>query len=157
MSLRFPSPRMLPALALAVAAFGCGGGESAPPAGTAASGAPPVTKQVTRDAQALGQEIFELTDRTMDYVGSHRGRLPTSLRELGIDSLTPATARYLIIRDKIPVITVEYRRPDGHQLAACSGTHEVLEQSLIHGEFLLTCRWPSGAEDTLRVSREVGR
>jgi len=155
-SLRFPDPLGLLALSLAVTAFGCGGGESAPPAG-AASGVPTVTKQVTRDAQALGQEIFELTDRTMDYVGSHRGRLPTSLRELGIDSLTSTTARHLIIRDKIPVITVEYRRPDGHQLTACSGTHEVLEQSLIHGEFTLTCRWPSGAEDTLRVSREVGR
>jgi hypothetical protein len=116
-----------------------------------------VTGRVIGDATALGQEIFELADRTMDYIGSHRGRVPGSLRDLGIDSLTPTTARYLTIIDKIPVITVEYRRSDGHQLSACSGTHEVLEQSILRGEFTLTCRWLSGAEDTVSVSREVGR
>ncbi len=156
MSSRFRSSFGLGALALGAAALGCGGGDRA--AATRGEAGPPVvTKQVTRDANALGQEIFELIDRTMDYVGSHRGRVPTSLRELGIDSLTPTTARHLTIQDKIPVVTVEYRRPDGHTLSACSGTHEVLEQSLLHGEFTLTCRWLSGGDDTLHVTREVGR
>lgn len=155
MNLRFPnSLRAFPLIA-AVATLACGGGDESQADGS--SGAPAVTKRVIDDATALGQEIFELADRTMDYVGSHRGRLPGSLRDLGIDSLTPMTARYLTITDKVPVITVEYRRSDGHQLSACSGIPEVLEQSILRGEFTLTCRWLSGAEDTVNVSREVGR
>ena len=138
-----------------VATLACGGSGESRTDGS--SGAPIITKRVIDDATALGQQIFELADRTMDYVGSHRGRLPGSLRDLGIDSLTPRTARYLTITNENPVITVEYRRPDGHQLSACSGTPEVLEQSILRGEFTLTCRWLSGAEDTVNVSREVGR
>ncbi len=155
MNLRSPSGLRAVALIAAAATLACGGGDESGTDGS--SGAPVVTRRVTDEATALGQEIFELADRTMDYVGSHRGRPPGSLRDLGIDSLTPTTARHLTIIDEIPVITVEYRRPDGHQLSACSGTHEVLEQSILRGEFALMCRWLSGAEDTVNVSREVGR
>jgi hypothetical protein len=154
-NLRSPDALRAFALIAAAAALACGSGDQSRADGS--SGAPVITKQVDQDATALGQEIFELVDRTMDYVGSHRGRLPGSLRDLGIDSLTTTTARHLTITDKIPVITVEYRRSNGHQLSACSGTHEVLEQSLLRGEFTLTCRWLSGPEDTVNVSREVGR
>ena len=155
MNLRSPNTLRAFALIAAAATLACGSDDQSRTDGS--SGAPVVTKRVSEDATALGQEIFELADRTMDYVGSHRGRLPGSLRDLGIDSLTTTTARHLTITDKIPVITVEYRRSDGHQLSACSGTHEILEQSILRGEFTLTCRWPSGAEDTVNVSREVGR
>ncbi|NNG16714.1 MAG: hypothetical protein HKM89_09550 [Gemmatimonadales bacterium] len=155
MSLRSRRSLRTVTLSAVAAMLACGGGDQ--PRSGGSSNAPVVTARVTDDATALGQEIFELADRTMDYIGSHRGRVPGSLRDLGIDSLTPTTARSLAIIDKIPVITVEYRRSDGHQLSACSGTHEVLEQSTLRGEFTLTCRWLSGAEDTVNVSREVGR
>lgn len=155
MSSRFLDGLRALVLLAGAATLACGGERESDRGET--SGAPVVTDRVIDDAMALGQEIFELADRTMDFVGSHRGRVPRSLRELGIDSLTPNTARHLTIVDKIPVITVEYRRPDGHQLSSCSGTHEVLEQSILRGEFTLTCRWLSGAEDTVNVSREVGR
>lgn len=143
---------LVASLGLSLVLAGCGG-ESA----RDSARGPDITRQVTSDAQVLGQEIFVLADRTMDYIGSHQGRVPNSLRELGIDSLTPTTARWLTIIDKIPVIAVEYRRSSAKEVKTCWGTHEVLEQSSLRGEFTVTCRWPSGEEAEVVVQREVGR
>ena len=65
-------------------------------------------KQAAVEAEMLGQEIFDLVDRTMAYQSSHSGRLPRRLRDVGIDSLTPATMRWLklpfrlMIQQKMP-------------------------------------------------------
>ena len=61
-------------------------GKPAPP--------PPVAEGATRvgvpaEATALGNELFELIDRAVEYRGARMGRPPESLRDLGLDSLTP--------------------------------------------------------------------
>ena len=62
------------------------------------------------DAETLGREVLELVDRAVDYRGSHRGRPAGSLRQLGIDSLTPSTARHLVNVNREPVVTVSFRK-----------------------------------------------
>ena len=65
------------------------------------------------DAQQLGTEMFELIDRIADYRSSHEGRPPKSLRQLGVDSLTPNTIRRLAVQGRTFTVTVAYRRPAG--------------------------------------------
>ena len=43
--------------------------------------------QDQQDAETLGQELFELVDRAIDYRGSHQGRPASSFRQMGVDSL----------------------------------------------------------------------
>jgi len=104
------------------------------------------------DAEALGQEVLELVDRAVDYRGSHRGRPASSLRQLGIDSLTPATARHLINVSREPVVTVSFRKPDGRHITSCRGDSHILEESSINaGRFTLMCTSSSGAQRPIQV------
>ncbi len=109
------------------------------------------------DAETLGREVLELVDRALDYRGSHRGRPAGSLRQLGIDSLTPATARQLINVNREPVVTVSFRKTEGREITSCRGDGHILEESSINaGRFTLMCTSRSGAQRPIQVGG-VGR
>jgi hypothetical protein len=104
-----------------------------------------------RDAEALGREVFELVDRAIDYRGSHRGRPARSLRQMGVDSLTPLTARNLVSVDREPVVTVKFRRADGRAITSCRGDSQILEESSVSGRFTLMCTSPNGVQRPIKV------
>jgi hypothetical protein len=142
-------PAMWLAVAIALAAGACTG-ESAERA-PAVSDDPELPPD-QRDAEALGREVFELVDRAIDYRGSHRGRPARSLRQMGVDSLTPLTARRLVNVEREPVVTVQFRRPDGREIMSCRGDSQILEESAISGgRFTLMCTTQSGAQRPVKV------
>ena len=97
------------------------------------------------DAATLGTEISRLLDLAADYRGSHRGRPPRSLRDLGVDSLTPAIARAVSSVGSGARVTVSYRQARGHHYVSCSGDLSVLESAVLGaGRYTLTCTTPSG-------------
>ena len=104
------------------------------------------------DAETLGREVLELVDRAVDYRGSHRGRPAASLRHLGIDSLTPTTARHLLNVNREPVVTVSFRKADGRQITSCRGDSHILEEASINaGRFTLMCTSRSGVQRPVQV------
>ena len=109
-------------------------------------------ERAQEDAEFLGQEVFDLVDQTEGYQTS-RGRLARHLRDVGIDSLTPRTARWISLHRGKARITVAFRRSSGHVLAECSGTDAVLEELALEGAFRLDCRWIDGERDTIAVTR----
>jgi hypothetical protein len=140
------------ALAAALAAAGCGAGDGAKSAARAREADLPPDR---RDAEVLGRELFELVDRAVDYRGSHRGRPARSLRQMGIDSLTPATARHLITVDREPIVTVQYRKTDGREITSCRGDSQILEEAAINGgRFTLMCTTRSGAQRPILVGAD---
>ena len=138
-----------PLLAIACLAVACGRDGS----GGAAQQEPRVTLPPDqRDAEALGKEVLELVDRAVDYRGSHRGRPASSLRQLGIDSLTPATARHLVNVNREPVVTVQFRKLEGREITSCRGDGHILEEASINGgRFTLMCTSRSGAQRPIQV------
>jgi hypothetical protein len=111
-----------------------------------------------RDAELLGREIFELVDRAVDYRGSHRGRPAASLRQMGVDSLTRQTARYLVSLEREPLITVSFRKLSGREVASCRGDSHILEEaSLNGGRFTVMCTSRSGVQRPIRVGQDAGR
>ncbi len=105
-----------------------------------------------RDAETLGQEIFELVDRAVDYRGSHRGRPAISFRQMGIDSLTPQTARNLVNLAREPVVTARFRRAEAHEIISCRGDSQILEEAALNsGRYTLMCTDRSGAQRPVRV------
>jgi len=141
-------------LAIACLVTACGGEDK----GRAAQQKPRVTIPADQaDAEALGGEVLELVDRAVDYRGSHRGRPATSLRQLGIDSLTPTTARYLVNVNREPLITVSFRKAEDHQVISCRGDSHILEESSLNaGRFTVMCTSRSGDQRPVQV-RGVGR
>lgn len=140
------------ALALALAVVGCGADKEASPPPRASTPEPSTDRL---DAEGLAREVFELVDRAVDYRGSHRGRPAKSLRQMGIDSLTPATARHLVNVGLEPVITVQYRRVAGREIISCRGDGHILEEaSLNSGRFTLMCTTRSGAQRPMQVGTE---
>ena len=142
-----PAPWLSLALALAVAGCGSGGGASEAPR-EAVVDLPPDR----RDAEALGHELFDLIDRAVDYRGSHRGRPAASLRQMGVDSLTPATARHLLNVSREPVVTVKFRKPEGRQITSCRGDSQILEEAALNGgRFTLMCTTRTGAQRPILI------
>ncbi len=104
------------------------------------------------DAETLGREVLELVDRAVDYRGSHRGRPAGSLRQLGIDSLTPSTARHLVNVNREPVVTVSFRKIEGREITSCRGDSHILEEASINaGRYTLMCTSRSGAQRPIQV------
>lgn len=140
-------------LALAWAAGGCAGDKAAeqrPTARRAATGP-------QADAESLGREVFELVDRAVDYRGSHRGRPAASLRQMGVDSLTPATARVLVSVEREPVVTVSFRRTESRDVVACRGDSQILEEaSLNGGRFTVMCTTRGGAQRLIQIGNDLG-
>jgi hypothetical protein len=108
--------------------------------------------QDARDAETLGREVFELVDRAIDYRGSHQGRPAASFRQMGIDSLTPTTARRLVNLAREPVVTVAFRRVDAREITSCRGDGQILEEATLNaGRFTVMCTSRSGAQRPMRV------
>jgi len=129
-------------------AAACGGGESR----STAQQPKIVVSADQSEAETLGREVLELVDRAVDYRGSHRGRPAASLRQLGIDSLTPATARHLVNVHRDPVVTVSFRRVEGREITSCRGDSHILEEASINGgRYTLMCTSRSGAQRPIQV------
>jgi hypothetical protein len=128
---------------------GCGEEEASRPAAREAKSNVPADQ---RDAEALGKEVFELVDRAVDYRGSHRGRPASTFRQMGIDSLTPATVRWLVNVGLEPLVTVQFRKPDIREITSCRGDSQVLEEAAINGgRYTLMCTTRTGAQRPVRV------
>jgi hypothetical protein len=136
-------------LAIACLLAGCSEEKGRSPAQAPPEASLPPDQQ---EAELLGREVLELVDRAVDYRGSHRGRPASSLRQLGIDSLTPTTARHLLNVNREPVVTVQFRKAAGHQLTSCRGDSHILEEASINaGRFTLMCTGRSGAQRPIQV------
>lgn len=136
---------MTRAVALGAAALilvACGKGDTA----SARADAPrTAADSADADATMLGREIYHLLDLASDYRGSHRGRLPRSLRDLGTDSLTRDIARSVNASGPSFTAGAAFRDPAGHFWVACTGELKVLEDAVIGaGRYTLTCTSPSG-------------
>ena len=141
-------------LGLACVAVGCGPGEDAKPRVAEDSDLPPDQM----DARALGLEIFDLVDRAMAYKSSHQGRPATTLRQMGLESLTTNTVRRIVNVQREPVVTVAYRRPDKREIVSCRGDSQILvEASLNGGRFTLMCTARSGAQRPIEVGEPPER
>jgi hypothetical protein len=122
--------------------------------GTGNSSSRPPASQLTpeeRDVQALGREIFELVDRAVDYRGSHRGRPATTLRQMGVESLTTTTVRRMVNLQREPVVTVSFRQATGREIISCRGTSQILEEASLNGRYTLMCTASSGAQRPMEV------
>ena len=105
------------------------------------------------DAELLSQEIFDLVDQAAAYQSSHNSRPPQSLRTMGVDSLTPTTARWIETRAGTAWISVAFRRLSGHAVARCAGDADVLEQLALEGAFRLQCSLVKGPREEFVVGR----
>ena len=136
-------------LALAWTAAGCGGHDARPGSRDAA---PAQRTGPLGDADILGREVFELVDRAVDYRGSHRGRPASSLRQMGVDSLTPSTARVMVSVEREPLVTVSFRKVDTRAIVSCRGDSHILEEATLSGgRFTLMCTSRSGAQRPIQV------
>ena len=145
--------RHWPVLALVWLAAACGNEGGRKTAAQAPKSDLPADRQ---DAEILGREVLELVDRAVDYRGSHRGRPASSLRQLGVDSLTPTTARHVLNVNREPVVTVKFRKTDGREVTSCRGDSHILEEAAINaGRFTLMCTSSSGAQRPILVGGPV--
>ncbi|HEU4682774.1 MAG TPA: hypothetical protein VFS51_13630 [Gemmatimonadales bacterium] len=136
-------------LALACTAAKCGpAADARPRAGEPEEYLPPDQ----RDAHALGREVFDMVDRAVAYRTSHRGRPATTITQMGIESLTPATVRRVVNVQREPVVTVAFRRTDGREIVSCRGDSQVLVDAASNGgRFTLMCTTSSGAQRPMEV------
>lgn len=141
-------------LALALAAA-CGGGESG--GGRGRGALPPgaaARDTAGADARRLGEEGLRVFDEVMAY-GTSRRRFPSTLREAGIDSLTPVTARWMELTGDRAEVWVAFREAAGHAIVACGVDRQSLEdRSLADGSYAARCRTAAGAVEPRRVSEE---
>ena len=131
------------AVLLAAALWGCGsaGSDAGPDRSRGLENLPPEL----RDAAYLGREIFDLVDRAADYKGSHRGKPPRSLKQMGLDSLAGPVVRRIATVSDSSVVTVAYRQPRGRTVASCEANARILEEAALNeGNFTLVCTTPSG-------------
>ena len=141
-------------LGLACAAVGCGPGTDARPRVADDSDLPPDQQ----DARTLGLEVFDLVDRAIAYRASHQGRPATTLRQMGIESLTTKTVRRILNVQREPLVTVAYRRPDKREVVSCRGDSQILvEASLNSGRFTLMCTARSGAQRPMEIGEPPER
>ena len=111
-----------------------------------------------RDAEVLGRELFDLVDRILGYKSSHQRRLPASLRQAGIDSLTPTMVRRFRRVGQRPVVEITFRRQEGHQVARCEGTPDVLEDALLRGGgYTVDCTMVGGGTRSFTVNEPKAR
>jgi hypothetical protein len=139
----------LVALWLACAAADCGApSDDRPRSADAESNLPPDQQ----DAHKLGAEVFDLIDRAVAYRSVHRGRPAASLRQMGVESLTPLTVRRMVNLQREPVITVAYRRREARQIVSCRGDAAILGEATTNGgRFTLMCTDRSGAQRPMEV------
>ncbi len=108
---------------------------------------------VQAEAESLGRELADILDRVMAYKSSHQGRLPTSFRQAGIDSLTPTFIRRLSRRGPDPLVSIRFRRPGGRQIESCEATSLLLEDMMLHaGTFEVPCMLTAGGVRTFTIA-----
>ena len=139
-------------LLLVAGLLACSGSASsrskAPSAESALDSLPPNR----RDAALLGREVFSLVDQAADYQGSHRGRPPETLRQMGVESLAPVFVRRIQVVSDSAVVTVAFRKPRGRTVESCEGNAQILEQATLHGgTFDILCTTPSGSISRYKV------
>jgi hypothetical protein len=104
------------------------------------------------EANLLGRDVFAAMDAVLSYRSAHQGRMPVSLRQVGVDSLSRLIIRRLSARGSVPMVTAVFRSLDGRQLASCRGTSEVQEEaSLNGGTFTVSCLLRSGEESGYKI------
>ena len=107
---------------------------------------------VQADAELLGRELFEIMDRVMSYRSAHRGTLPNSLRQAGLDSLAPLFVRRLSRRGSAPLVTIVFRNTSGHKLSSCQATNSVLEDNALRGgNFDVSCTLIGGGTQPFTI------
>lgn len=137
-------------LLLAATLAACGGDKPTPAPRREASAPPADPAQA--DADTLGRELYDIVDRVMAYRSAHRNRLPGSLRQAGLDSLTQLFVRRLGRQGDEPLVTIVFRRPAGHVLKSCAGTSLVLETSMLNeGGFAVQCELVAGGTQPFSV------
>ncbi|MBL8977105.1 MAG: hypothetical protein JNM53_01715 [Gemmatimonadetes bacterium] len=120
--------------------------------GAAARPAAGPADPVQAEAELLGRDLADIMDRVMAYRSAHQGRLPTSLRQAGIDSLAPQFIRRLGRQGGDPLLTVVFRHTEGRTLQSCRGTSMVLEDAALHeGAFEVSCTLVGGGDRTFTV------
>jgi hypothetical protein len=134
-------------LGLALVVAGCSGTGNSSSRSRDLSDLPPDQ----RDAQVLGREIFDLVDRAVDYRGSHRGRPPATLKQMGVESLTTTTVRRVVNVQREPVVTVRFRQPAGREIVSCWGESKILEDASVNGRYTLMCTASSGSQRPMEV------
>ncbi len=103
-------------------------------------------------ADMLGRELSEIVDRVMSYRSSHRNQLPNSLRQAGVDSLTSQFIRHYRRQGNTPYVTIRFRNTSGRDVAACTGTNQVLEDAVLHdGRFEVSCEMTAGGSRTFTI------
>ena len=132
------------ALVLAMAGLSVACGHKKAPA-TADTRPRSAADSAEADATYLGREVYHLLDLASDYRGSHRGRLPRGLRDLGTDSLTHDLARSIDAAAGGFSAQAAFRNPAGHRWASCRGDLKVLEDAVLGaGRYTLQCISPAG-------------
>ena len=135
-------------LVLALAVLACGGNAGSKSRAQGGRG----LSSDQRDAETLGREIFDLVDRAMDYKGSHEGRPANTLRQMGVESLTPVVVRRVINVQREPLVTVAFRKPAGREIVSCFGDNQIIEDAFVNGgRFTITCTTSSGAQRQMEV------
>jgi hypothetical protein len=108
---------------------------------------------VQAEAELLGRELADILDRVMAYKSSHQGRLPSSFRQAGIDSLTTSFIRRLSRRGADPLVSIRFRRPSGRQIESCEATSVLLEDAMLHaGTFEIPCTMATGGVRTFTIA-----
>ena len=131
-----------------------GRGAGAPPTRPA----PPTGDVAQQEATLLGREVFSLVDRLAAYGAANQRKYPVSLREAGIDSLTPKVARRIDTHAAPPMGFAMFRHPLGHLLTSCRGSTDLLEESALNeGRFTVTCTDSLGQSSPYNVQRAAGR
>ena len=71
---------------------------------------------------------------------------------MGVDSLTPTTARYLVNLAREPVVTVGFRKVETREITSCRGDGQILEEATLNGgRFTIMCTTRSGAQRPIRI------
>ncbi len=140
---------------LVASAVACSKEKPKPPPGTPPpAGSDDQVAQGQQDAEFLGKELLDVLDRVMSYRSSHRGQLPKSLRQTGIDSLTGATVRRLSRQNDLPLVAVQFRATAGRAVVSCQGTSDLREEaSLNSGEITVMCTVPGGGTGAFKVGK----
>jgi len=150
------------AAALVLACIGgvsaCGREKDRGTSATVARPAPPSGEVAQQEATVLGRDVFGLVDRLAAYAAANQRKYPPSLREAGIDSLTPKVARHIDTRAAPPMAFAMFRNPLGHVITSCRGTTDLLEESALNdGRFTVTCTDSQGQSSPYKVQRAAGR
>jgi hypothetical protein len=131
---------------------GCRSEKPAPKTSELPPGPKDPEAQAQQEAELLGHDVFETVDLVMSFKSSHMGRLPKSLRDIGLDTLTRETVRHLSVQDQAPQVTSAFRQTDDRRVVACRATSDILEEAPLNGgEYTVHCTLRSGDEVGFKV------